>query len=133
MSSVQQNIDNSLVKTQIQMNFGIPTGLNVDVLGAESTIGLTQFQIARPNIITDIQNQLDPGAGLTYTLFTRRLNNIRKQLGVTANFLTTFNGVKRPNMPLGLGVGTVQFVEQQNAGALTAQNYLITTVQPIAT
>lgn len=130
--SVQQNIDNSLVKTQIQMNFGIPTALNTDVLGAESTIGLTNFNLLVPNIITDIQNQLDPAVGLTYSLFTRRLNNIRRQLGVTANFLTTFTGTKRQNMPIGLGAGMVQFVEQQNLGALTAQNYLITTVQPLA-
>lgn len=130
--SVEQSINNSLVKTQIQMNFGVPTALNTDTLGAESSIGLTQFFIQQPNIITDIQNQLDPVAGLSYTLFTRRLNNIRKQLGITANFLTTFNGRQRPNMPIGLGTGTVQFVEQQNSGALTAQNYLITTVQPLA-
>ena len=130
--SVQNSIDNSLIKTQLQFNFAAPAALNADVLGAESTIGLTQFEILQKNIITDIQNQLDPAAGLTYTLFTRRLNNIRKQLGVTANFLTTFNGAKRSNMPIGLGTGLVQFVEQQNAGALTAQNYLITTVQPLA-
>lgn len=130
--SVQQNIDNSLVKTQIQMNFAAPSALNTDVLGAESTIGLTQFNILAPNVITDIQNQLDPATGLSYTLFTRRLNNIRKQLGVTANFLTTYNGQQRANMPIGLGAGTVQFVEQQNAGTLTAQNYLITTIQPLA-
>lgn len=130
--SVEQQISNSLVKTQIQMNFGAPGALNTDVLGAESTIGLTQFEIKQPNIITDIQNQTDPGAGLNYSLFTRRLNNIRKELGQTANFLTTFNGSKRPNMPIGLGTGLVQFVEQQTAGALTAQNYLITTVQPLA-
>jgi hypothetical protein len=130
--SVQQNIDNSLVKTQIQMNFAAAGALNTDVLGAESTIGLTQFNILSPNIITDIQNVLDPAAGLVYNLFTRRLNNIRKQLGSTANFLTTFNGQSRPNMPIGLGSGMVQFVEQQAAGALAAQNYLITTVQPLA-
>lgn len=130
--SVQQAINNSLVKTQIQMNFAAPGALNVDVLGAESSIGLTQFEILRKNIITDIQNQLDPAAGLTYTLFTRRLNNIRKQLGVTANFLTSFQGDQRSNMPIGLGTGLVQFVEQQNAGALTLQNYLITTVEPLA-
>lgn len=130
--SVEQNIANSLTKTQIQVNFGAPGALATDVLGAESTIGLTGYNLLQANIITDIQNQLDPGAGLTYTLFTRRLNNVRKQLGVTANFLTTFNGAKRANMPIGLGTGFVQFVEQQNAGALTAQNYLITTVQPLA-
>jgi len=130
--SVQQNIDNSLVKTQIQMNFAAAGALNTDVLGAESTIGLTQFNILAPNIITDIQNVLDPVAVLVYNLFTRRLNNIRKQLGSTANFLTTFNGAKRPNMPIGLGGGMVQFVQQQATGALTAQNYLITTVQPLA-
>lgn len=130
--SVQQNIDNSLQKTQIQVNFAAPGALATDVLGAESTIGLTGYNLLSPNIITDIQNQLDPAAGLTYTLFTRRLNNIRKQLGITANFLTTFNGVKRPNMPIGLANGFFQFVEQQGAGALTAQNYLITTVQPLA-
>lgn len=130
--SVQQAVDNSLVKTQLQFDFAAPAALNADVLGAESTIGLTQFVILKKNIITDIQNQLDPAAGLVYTLFTRRLNNVRKQLGVTANFLTTYSGRTRSNMPIGLASGLVQFVEQQNAGALTAQNYLITTVEPLA-
>lgn len=130
--SVQQNIQNALGKSQIQINFGVPAALNTDVLGAETTIGLTNFEIKGQNIITDIQNQLDPAVGLSYTLFTRRLNNIRRQLGVTANFLTSFTGTQRQNMPIGLGLGLVQFVEQQNAGALTAQNYLITTIQPLA-
>lgn len=129
--SVSSEISNSLVKTQIQVNFAAPAALNADVLGAENTIGLNNFNLLQPNVITDIQNVLDPAAGLTYTLFTRRLNDIRKKLGITANFLTTFNGEKRPNMPIGLGQGLFQFVEQQGAGALTAQNYLVTTVQPL--
>lgn len=130
--SVQQNIDNSLVKTQIQINFAAPTALNTDTLGTESTIGISNFNLTQPNIITDIQNVLDPAAGLVYNLFTRRLNNVRKQLGSTANFLTTFSGQQRRNMPIGLATGMVQFVEQQSAGALTAQNYLITTINPMA-
>ena len=129
--SVEQSINNSLVKTQIQVDFAAAGALNTDVLGVETTIGLTGYNLLRPNIITDIQNQLDPAAGLVYTLFTRRLNNIRRQLGVTANFLTTFSGDSRANMPIGLGAGFVQFVNQQNAGALTAQNYLITTISPL--
>ncbi len=129
--SIQDQIANSLVKTQVQVNFSAPATLNSDVLGAEDTIGLTNYNLLVPNVITDIQNEVDPVAGLSFTLYTRRLNDIRKKIGNTANFLTTFNASRRPNMPIGLGAGLFQFVEQQNVGALTAQNYLITTVQPL--
>lgn len=125
-------ITNSLVKTQIQMNFASPSGLNIDVLGTESTIGLSGFNLRAANIISDIQHDIDPATGLTYSLYTRRLNDIRKRLGTTPNFLTSFDGGVRPNMPIGLGAGFVQFVNQQGAGALAAQNYLITTLQPLA-
>jgi len=123
---------NSLVKTQIQINFAAPALLNSDVLGSDSDIGLTAFNLLSPNIITNIEHALDPAAGVTYTLFTRRLNFVRAALGRTPNFLTTFTGERRSGMPRALKAGFVQFVEQQNTGALTAQNYIITTQLPLS-
>lgn len=123
---------NSLVKTQIQINFAAPAALNADVLGADADIAITQFNLLSPNIVTDIEHTLDPVAGLTYTLFTRRLNFVRTALGRTPNFLTTFDGERRSGMPKALKAGFVQFVEQQNTGALTAQNYIITTQLPLS-
>lgn len=128
---ISQDVLNSLVKTQITMLFAAPAALNEDVVGTEKTIGISSFNLLTPNVITNIQNELDPAVGLTYTLYTKRLNDVRKQLGVTANFLTSFTGEIRPNFPIGLAAGFFQFAEQQNAGALTAQNYLITTIQPL--
>jgi len=130
--SVNNQVQDSLVKTQIQMNFAAPAALNQDTVGADADIGINQFNLVENNIITDIQHTIDPGAGLVYTLFSRRLNFVRKALGRTPNFLTTFTGERRAGMPMGLRAGFVQFVEQQNAGALTAQNYIITTIKPLA-
>ena len=130
--SLSQNVANSAVKTQVQINFAAPAALNADVVGADSDIGITQFNLLNPNVVTDIQHTIDPAAGLTFTLFSRRFNFVRKALGRTPNFLTTFDGESRSGMPIGLKAGFVQFVEQQNSGALTAQNYIITTINPLS-
>lgn len=122
---------NSPVKTQLQINFAAPGALNTDVVGADADTGVNQFTPLQRNFISDVQHTLDPGAGLTYTLFVRRLNFRRAAIGRTPNFLTTFNGELRPGFPKQLNAGFFQFVEQQNSGALTAQNYLITTATPL--
>lgn len=124
---------NSVVKTQYQINFAAAGALNTDVVGTDNDTGINFFTPLRQNLITDIQHDLDPAAGLTYTLFTRRTNFRRTRLGSSANFLTTFNGEVRSGFPKALGAGFFQFVNQQNAGALTAQNYIVTTIRPLIT
>jgi hypothetical protein len=126
-----EQVANSPVKTQIQINFAAPGALNTDVVGTDSDTGINQFNLVQPNIIADIQHTVDPAAGLVYTLFVRRLNFQRTALGRTPNFLTTFTGERRSGMPKALRAGFMQFAEQQNAGALTAQNYIITTIRPL--
>lgn len=124
---------NSPVKTQYQINFAAAGALNTDVVGTDADTGINFFTPVKGNVITDIQHTADPAAGLLYTLFTRRTNFRRTALGRTPNFLTTFNGEVRSGFPKALGAGFLQFVEQQNAGALTAQNYIITTIRPLIT
>lgn len=129
--SLVSQILNSPVKTQLQINFAAPGALNTDVVGTDADTGIDQFTPLQRNFISDVQHVLDPGAGLTYTLFVSRLNFRRAAIGRTANFLTTFNGELRPGFPKQLNPGFMQFREQQNAGALTAQNYIVTTARPL--
>lgn len=130
--SVQDIINNSVTKTSITMNFAAPGALNTAVTGTESELGESKFVLQQSNIITNISNVLDPAAGLNYQLFTKRLNNITKFLGATAAFLATFNGQQRPGMPIGIARGSFIFSEIQTAGALTLQDYTVTTVRPLA-
>jgi len=129
--SVQDIIQNSIRKSQIVINFGVPV-VGTPLTGTESELGESKFVLTQDNIITNMANVLDPAAGVTYDYFTRRLNNIVKFLGDTSDMLTSFNGAQRPNMPIGIGMGSFIFSETQTAGAPTAQNIKITTVRPLA-
>lgn len=122
----------SAARYQQQINFAAPTALNTDVVGTDADSGVNQFIPRRPNVLLDIKHTLDPAGGLLYTLYIRRQNLSRTRIGVTGDFLTTFNGVMRPNMPKGVNAGFFQWVEQQNAGALTAQNYLAIWQEPLS-
>jgi len=130
--SVQDIINNSVTKTSITVLFAAPGALNVNVTGVESELGESKFVLQQSNIITNIANVLDPGVGLNYELYTKRLNNITKFLGATNAFLATFNGQQRPGMPVGIKAGSFIFSEIQTVGALTAQDYTVTTVRPLA-
>lgn len=130
--SVQDIINNSVTKTSITILFAAPGGLNVGVTGVESELGESKFVLQQSNIITNIANVLDPAAGLNYELFTKRLNQITKFLGATNAFLATFNGQQRPGMPIGIKAGSFIFSEIQTVGGLTAQDYTVTTVRPLA-
>jgi hypothetical protein len=121
-----------MVKTMQQVNFVAAGALNTDVVGTDADTTQNQFSPLKGNIIMDIQHDVDPAAGLRYTLFVRRQDLSRKRIGVSANFLTTFNGIQRPNMPISIRSGFFQWVHQQNAGALTAQNYLVTYAEPLS-
>jgi len=125
---------NSGVKTQIQINFAATGALNTDTVGSDADTGVTQFTPLQNNTITDIQHDVDPGAGILFTLFVRRLNFVRAALGRTANFQTAFTGIVRPGFPRILRAGFLNFVETQQAGATTnAQNYIVTTIRPLVT
>jgi len=122
----------SIVKQNQQINFAAAGALNVDVVATDADTGVNSFTPLKQNVIDNVVHTADPAAGLLYTLFVRRMDLSRKRIGASGDFLTTFNGAKRPNMPVGLRAGQFQWVHQQNAGALTLQNYLVTYRQPLA-
>lgn len=122
----------SAVRYQQEVNFAAPTALNTDTVGTDADTGVNQFIPRTPNRLLDIKHTIDPAGGLLYTLYIRRQNLSRSRIGVTGDFLTTFNGAVRPNMPKGVNAGFFQWVEQQNAGALAAQNYLVIWEQPLS-
>jgi len=131
---MSQNLSTrSLIKTPFQVNFAAAAALNTDVVGTDAIVALTEFSPKSKNIIADIRHTIDPAAGLTYTLITRRLDQKRRTLGFTPDFITT--NVRKPSAigddGLLLNEGLFQWVQQQLTGALTAQNYLITLAVPL--
>lgn len=120
------------MRYQQQVNFAAAGALNTDVVGTDADTAINNFIPRTPNMMLDIKHTLDPAAGLLYTLFVRRQQLSRTRIGTTGDFLVTFNGRIRPNMPKGLMAGFFQWVQQQNLGALTAQNYIVTYAQPLA-
>jgi len=123
----------TLIKTPFQVNFAAPAALNQDTVGTDAIVALNQFSPLTKNIIADIRNAVDPAAGLNFTLLTRRLDQRRKTIGFSPDFITT--NVRKPSAigeeGMLLNPGLFQWVEQQLAGALTAQNYLITLAVPL--
>lgn len=116
---------------QQQINFAAPAALSTDVVGTDADVGVNQFFPKQALMLLDVKHTTDPAAGLTYTLFIRRLQLSRTRIGITQDFLVGFNGRIRPNMPKGINPNFFQWVEQQNSGALTGQNYLMTYDRPI--
>lgn len=121
----------SPVRYQQQVNFAAPGALATDVVGTDADVGVNQFFPKQSLMLLDVKHTADPAAGLLYTLFVRRLQLSRTRIGTTQDFLVAFNGRVRPNMPKGINPGFFQWVEQQGAGALTAQNYLMTYDKPL--
>jgi len=123
----------SLIKSVLQINFAIPAALATDTVGTDAITGVTEFTPKTSNVIKDVRMAVDAVAGLNFTLLTRRLDEKRKTVGFTPDFITT--NVRKPSAigddGLILNAGFLQFVEQQLAGALTAQDYLITLLQPL--
>ena len=112
-------------RTQAQYTFGVPAALNVEVVGTDLDTGENSFTPRSANRVLDIVHDIDPAAGLTYVLKTRRQER-RRVLGRTPTFLTTFTGDKRVGFPIGLGAGFFQLVNIQQAGALTSLDYIVT-------
>jgi len=123
-------VDNGF-KTQIEVVFAAPSAIDKDIIGTDQDSGDTQFVFQTANVIEDITNLTDPVD--VHTLFTLRLNLNRTRLGTTNQFLTTFNGDKRPIFPKFIGAGQVKFVSQQPAvgSGLAGHTVIITTRTPL--
>jgi len=123
----------SLIKQPQQMDFAIPTALNVDTVGTDALTAVNSFTPKSQDLISDIRMLVNAAAGLNFTLLTRRLDQNRKTVGFTGDFITT--NVRKPSAigdaGLLLNAGFFQWVEQQLAGALTAQSYIITYAAPL--
>ena len=125
-------LEQTQVRSEIQINFAAPAALNTDVVGVDQDTGVNFFQPRGPNTLLDVKHTADPAAGLLFTVFIRRQQLSRARIGTTGDFLVAFNGRIRPNMPKAIRAGFYQWVEQQNAGALTLQNYIITLAAPLS-
>jgi len=118
-------------RTQVQLTFAAAAALNTEVVGTDLDTGENSFTPRNGNRILDIVHDIDPAAGLTYVLKTRRQER-RRVLGRTPTFLTTFTGDKRVGFPIGLSAGFFQYVNIQQAGALTSLDYIVTYQNPLS-
>jgi len=123
----------SQIKQPVQINFAAPAALNTDTVFTDAINGVDSYTPKSANLIRDIRHAVEPAAGLNFTLLSRRLDEKRKTIGFTPDFIGT--NVRKPSAigdaGMALNSGFFQFVEQQLAGALTAQNYIVTLEQPL--
>lgn len=109
-----------------QINMAAPGALNTDVIMTDQQTTLPYYNNTKiGNKILNIQNALDPAAGLSYFIKTQR-NGRETRRWYSTQLLTTFTGAVRPGFPVDIASGIFQWVGQQTLGALTAQSWLVT-------
>ncbi len=99
--------------------------LNTQLLLTDQQTQQQFYNLPVANRILNIQNETDPAAGLNYIIQTLRSGRETRRW-FTSQLLTTFTGAVRPGFPVDVAPGLIQIGGQQLAGALTAQNYLMT-------
>jgi len=115
------------------LEFAAPSALDEEVTGVDRNSGVSNFVFRQANLIKDATHETDPAATISYTFLTRR-GEITRDISVTAQMLRTTlpSSNLRPNMPIPLGGGQVEFRIKQTAGALTATNIVLTLQNPLA-
>lgn len=108
-----------------QANFTAAGALDQDRIFTDDQTGDAFWTNSRDNWIFNLTNEVDPIASIRYFYKTHR-NGKEKKRWYSNQLLTTFTGDQRSGFPQFFGKGQVQWVLQQLAGALTAQNLLIT-------
>lgn len=108
-----------------RVQFAAPGALSTQIFGTDQQTQQQIYTLTKDNKILNIQNETDPAAGLIYIIQTMR-NGRETRRWFTSQLLTTFTGPVRPGFPVDVAGGQLQIGGQQLAGALTAQNYLMT-------
>jgi hypothetical protein len=114
-----------------EVDFGAPSALLTDTVGSDPTNSLNAWTIRNNNAIQEIRHIVEPASTIVYGLYVRRLDGSKRLIGSTPDFAQA--KIAQSQMPFPIGVGYFQWVEQQIAGALTAQKYTIKYVAPLAT
>lgn len=115
-----------------EIDFAAPSALLTDTVGTDPVNSQTSFTLAQPNAITEVRHILEPASTIIYGLYVRRLDQSKRLIGTTNDFLNT-NQRGQSQMPFPIAKGFFQWVEQQIVGALTAQKYTIKYATPLAT
>lgn len=122
-----------MVNNILILDFPTPSGLNVETLGTDRTSGVALFNLKAGNLIKDLTHAVDPAVTISYTLLTRRGELVRN-LSLTMQMLRATlpsNGL-RPNMPIPIKAGQVEFRVLQTIGSLTATTIVVTLANPLA-
>jgi hypothetical protein len=114
-----------------EVDFVAPTALNTDTVGTDPVNSQTSWSPQAPNAIQEIRHIVEPASTIVYGLYVRRLDQSKRLIGTTPDFAQA--KIVQNQMPFPLGRGFFQWVEQQVAGALTAQKYNIKYVSPLVT
>lgn len=113
-----------------QINMAAPGALNIPTLMTDQQTSLQYWAVSKQNKMLNIQNLVDPAAGLAYYMATYRQGRETRRW-YSAQLLTTFTGAVRPGFPVDLGAGQLQWFGTQLSGALTAQSWLVTLLQDL--
>lgn len=106
-----------------QINQAAAGALATDVVLTDPLTTLAFQTLTKPNRLLDITNEADPIAGLRYHVRTEK-NRKELRRWFSVQLLTTID--RHVGFPLDINSGNYQWIGQQSAGALTAQNYLCT-------
>ena len=115
------------------LDFAAAAALNTEVTGADRRSGVSNFVLSRPNMIRDATHEVDPAATISYTFLTRR-GEITRDIAVSSQMLrATLPGSQlRPNMPVPVAAGQVEFRVIQTIGVLTATAIILTLQNPLS-
>lgn len=122
-----------MVNNILILDFPVPSALAVETIGTDRTSGVSLFNLKAANLIKDLTHEVDPAVTISYTLLTRRGELVRN-LSLSMQMLraTLPSSSLRPNMPIPIKPGQVEFRVIQTIGALTATTIIVTLANPLA-
>jgi len=119
-------------RTTIQINYADPAGVGNVVTGTESLTAISQFDLARPNVILDGVVTVAPAAAGDGLLSIQRLNGLTTQLATLLNLLATNQAPNRGGIfPKGVNSGQLQFILEETVTLASGINVRYTFAQPL--
>jgi len=119
-------------RTTIQINYADPGAPGNVVTGTESLTAISQFDLARPNVIVDGVTTTAPAAAGDGLLSIQRLNGLTTQLATLLNLLATNQAPNRGGLfPKGVNSGQLQFILEETVVLAGGINVRWTFAQPL--
>jgi len=131
MSSIQ-NIIESPTRANLQINYADPAGVGNIVVGTERRTAINLFDFKRTNILVDARATTAPAGADDHLLSIRRLNGNVRDIANWTDILPANNRTVKGVMPLGINVGTFQWIMEEIVVAAAGVNVVWTFTRPVA-